>query len=76
MTKLCCFCQDNSHLSVFKRHAEAAESERVHRENEWAPSSPDLNSLDYYVWVTMLAKYHKLQLKFKTADEFNFKVAI
>jgi len=35
MTKLCCFCQDNSHLSVFKRHAEAAESERVHRENEW-----------------------------------------
>ena len=41
---------------------------------EWPSSSPDLNSLDYHIWGTMLEKYHKLQPKHTTTDEL--KVAL
>ena len=36
---------------------------------EWPSSSPGLNPLDYYIWGTMLEKYHKLQPKHKATDE-------
>jgi len=35
-----------------------------------APSSPDLNPLDYQVWKAMLESYHKLQPKPKTVPRF------
>jgi len=36
--------------------------------------TPDLNPLDYHVWVAMMEMYHKLQPKPKTIDEV--KVAL
>ena len=34
------------------------------------PNSPDLTQTDYHVWDTMLRKYHEIQSKPKTTDEF------
>ena len=42
--------------------------------NHWPADTTDLNPLDYHVWVTMLEKYRKLQLKPRTIDEL--KVAL
>jgi len=39
---------------AFKCRSQLAESERVHWEEWMAPSSPDLNSLDYHVWGAIL----------------------
>ena len=37
--------------------------------DEWPPSSPDLNPLDYHVWVAMLERYKTFHPKPKNIDE-------
>jgi len=41
-----------------------------------APSSPDLNPLDYHVWEEMLKSYHKPQPKPKTIPEFKYTLSL
>ena len=41
-----------------------------------APSSPNLNPLDYHICGKMLASCHKLQPKPKTVPEFNDTIAL
>jgi len=37
--------------------------------DQWLPSSPDLNPLDYHVWGAILQAFHKLLPKPKTIPE-------
>jgi len=41
------------------RRTGLAEIAQFIRKEEWPPNSPDLNSLDYHVWVAMLDKYQR-----------------
>jgi len=43
--------------------------QRIGKEDEWPPNSPDLNPLDYHVWGAMLERYKSFQPKPENIDE-------
>jgi len=66
---------------IFQQHGAPAHTARLAQDfiatncsefignDEWPPSSPDLNPLDYHVWVAMLERYKTFNPMPKNIDE-------
>ena len=56
-------------VTIFHRGIFATNCSDFIRKDEWPPSSPDLNLLDFHVWGAMLERYKTFQPKPNTTDE-------